>query len=309
MTYSFVFVCQQGTLEIQAMLLAASLRKHLRGAHQLIAAIPTPESRWGTPRPDTVAFLRRLGVECRPIVNEIDEGYPIGNKVSCFRIDVRGDVTVFVDSDMLCLRPFTPSPELEPPFCAKPADVYTFRKGNEHNELWEKAYGSLNLRVPEARMEATVSGEQMPPYFNAGFIAVHSDLEFGRAWLTCCKSIDAHPSIRNKRPWLDQIALPVAVAHLGIRYSCLDETFNYPCHRKPLNTSRLPIFAHYHSSRILGKERVLRECCEELAQEYVELDRALRRDIRWRSLLDPSLFTRGYTVLTRVWTTSHRPGG
>ena len=40
MTYCFVFVCQKGYLELQSLLLAASLTKYLRGSYELKAAIP-----------------------------------------------------------------------------------------------------------------------------------------------------------------------------------------------------------------------------------------------------------------------------
>jgi hypothetical protein len=288
MTYSFVFVCQRGPLEVQAMLLAASLRDSSRGDHQLIAAVPTPEARWGRPRADAVRFLRELGVDIVPIVNEIDASYPIGNKVSCLLIEVAGDVTVFVDSDMLCLQPFSRLPELEADFCAKPADAYTFRKDNEQHRQWEKIYGSFDLPVPAARMIATESGELMPPYFNAGFIAVRRGVELGKAWVACCRKIDANDEIANKRPWLDQIALPVAVAQLGLDYQCLDERFNYPCHKRAIDPHRPPFFAHYHWPRVLLSDRVLWRRCQDLARRHRALAEAFGWYPGWRGLRYPS---------------------
>ena len=42
--YCFVFVCQQGDLELKARLLAASLRHFLRCDFELVAALPTPDA-------------------------------------------------------------------------------------------------------------------------------------------------------------------------------------------------------------------------------------------------------------------------
>jgi len=59
----------------------------------------------------------------------------------------------------------------------------------------------------------------------------------------CCQKIDAAASITKKRPWLDQIALPIAVNQLSLHYKCFDERFNYPAHLKPLpkSTTLLPM--------------------------------------------------------------------
>src|SRR3954447_24357047 len=89
-TYAFVFVCQAGGLETQALLLAASLKRHLRCAHELIAAVPGPARRWGTLAPETGTLLKQLGVRVEPIANEVDPDYPIGNKVSCMRVPAGG---------------------------------------------------------------------------------------------------------------------------------------------------------------------------------------------------------------------------
>jgi hypothetical protein len=300
MRYSFVFVCQEGPLEVQAMLLAASLRRNARRDHQLVAAVPTPEQRWGRPRAETLRFLRGLGVEVVPITNQIDTNYPIGNKVSCLLIDVAGDVTVFVDSDILCLRAFSDFPELEAPFCAAPADFDTFRARGEHGDQWNAIYRSCNLPVPAARMKATVSGEVMPPYFNAGFIAAREGRKLGEAWLACCRRIDANPEITNKRPWLDQIALPVAVAQLALEYRCLDHRFNYPCHVRMIDPGDLPTFAHYHWPRVLLRDRVLRAYCKDLRREHPALADTFRGYRGWRWLTYPSAVIDVYATVRRI---------
>ena len=285
MKYSFVFVCQQGELETKSMLLAASLKRNIKCEHQLIAAIPFPETRWGRVDKNTMRFFDKIGVECMPIVNLIDEDYPIGNKVSCLNLEVRGDITIFLDSDMLCLRPFADASEFTAPFCAKPADGNNFANKFSGGDPWERVYSIFDLNVPDERMVATITKEVMRPYFNAGFIAVHSNIGFGEAWLACCRAIDSCDDIKNKRPWLDQIALPVAVRLLGINYACLEDKFNYPCHRKRLDPNNLPIFAHYHRLESLSKERILLDHCLDIVEDHPELRIPLQNYFGWNGAM------------------------
>lgn len=91
MKYCFVFFCQQGGLELKAMLLAASLKRYLRCDYECVAAIPQRATQWGTVSSDTLAFMQDLGVRTVPITNPINEYYPIGNKVACLGMDTSAD--------------------------------------------------------------------------------------------------------------------------------------------------------------------------------------------------------------------------
>jgi hypothetical protein len=291
MEYSFVFVCQQGPLEVKSMLLAASLKRQLRCHHELVAAIPVPQERWGRPAAGTLAFLERLGARLVPITNGFDSDYPIGNKVSCLGITTDADVRVFLDSDILALQPFSGlfvpgAQKMEAPFGAVPADMDTF---GANDAIWALIYGGQNLAPPLERMRATISGQTMLPYFNAGFIAVHSRINLAATWLRICREIDADPNIANKWPWLDQIALPVAVKYLGIDYVALDERYNYPAHLKPVGPDPLPYFIHYHNQKVLFASPMLRSLVLELVAEHPQLGDAMRADPKWRRLWRPTI--------------------
>src|SRR5829696_3659607 len=90
-SYAFVFVCQAGGLENKSLLLAASLKRHLRCDYELIAAVPAPAERWGTLSHDTEGLLKEFGVRVEPVTNDVDPDYPIGNKVACMRLATRAD--------------------------------------------------------------------------------------------------------------------------------------------------------------------------------------------------------------------------
>ncbi len=292
MKYCFVFVCQQGELETKSMLLAASLRRFLRCEHELVAALPQPEAHWGKPAAATLDLLESLGARRVQITNPIGPDYPIGNKLACLNIETAADKIVFLDSDMLCLREFHHTRRFERGFNAKPADMRTF--GAEPGE-WARVYDALGLAFPAVPVVATVSGQTMPPYFNAGMVAVRRDAGLGAAWVECARAIDANAAIRNQRPWLDQIALPAALARLGLEGDCLDERFNYPAHLKPLDANALPYFCHYHSPGVLRREPMANALVVALAGEYPALRQAIELDHDWRALLEP------YAIKPRVF--------
>ena len=283
--YCFVFVCQQGELELQAMLLAASLKRKLRCEHELVAAVPSPPARWGTIADATRRMFARVGVRICEVQNDFEPTYPIGNKVGCLSIQTDADKLVFLDSDILCMAEFHHDERFRIPVNAKAADLATF---TQDLAIWERAYAAVGVSdMPAARMKMTVSGEESPPYFNSGVVAVNADLDFGTEWLRCCRVIDADKRIPNKRPWLDQAALPLAIAKLGVPYDVLDETYNYPVHLRPLTAERPPIFCHYHRPDIIAREPALLSLFKELADEHAEIRERVLADPRWRRLLRP----------------------
>jgi hypothetical protein len=280
--FAFIFICQQGDLEIQSSLLAASLRRFLRVEHELIAAVPGPAATWGTPSEGTRIFLRRLGVRIEPVVNEIAPDYPIGNKVSALRIASSADKLVLLDSDILAMREFHDQERFDIPFNARPAGLAGFTDAG----WWESAYAACGVKMPGGCIRTIGDGQYMPPYFNAGFVAVPGGIGFGQAWLDCCRSIDRTAAVPNKRPHLDQIALPVAVARLGLAYDCLDERFNFPLPLKALDARRLPIFLHYHPPTMLAREPAALAVVRELCEEHAELRAMLEGSARWKVVVD-----------------------
>lgn len=292
--WSFVFVCQAGELEIKSMLLAASLQQFLRGDYELVAAIPQPVSQWGQISTSTQALMSTLNIRSVPITNPIDPNYPIGNKIACLGIESSADKIVFLDSDILCLREFSPQNQCElaenfyAPFAAKPADLATFTRDIQ---LWQQIYDLFDLPLPQWRVIATVSRELMLPYFNAGVIAIANGMDFAQIWQQCCQRIDAQSNITNKRPWLDQIALPITVSKLNLKHHCLDERFNYPAHLKPLPLP-LPIWCHYHWPMVIRREPRLNQLVVKLANSYPLLQTLLLSSPSWAQLLKPYTLTK-----------------
>jgi hypothetical protein len=282
-SFSFIFVCQAGRLENQALLLAASLRRNLRCDHELIAAVPSPQDTWGALAAETADLLKQLKVRRVSIQNQIDPAYPIGNKVSCLQQSVKTDRLVFVDTDILLLRPLEDSSVFAAPFAAKPADLPNVL----HPFQWSRVYRACGTSRPNESVATTLYGQLVLPYFNAGFISVDPSVKMGDAWLECSKRIDRMWRLPLKRPHLDQLALPVAVRKLGLRYTCLPESYNYPVHLKPIDPFAPPTIAHYHDATILRREPGLVALVRELCEEYPALEARLREDPEYAPMLHP----------------------
>ena len=264
--YCFTFVCQSGELEIESMLLASSLRLQMGEDIDLVACIPQPESVWGALSATTLALLDELHIRQAPIRNPIDPSYPIGNKLGCLGVATTAARTIFLDSDIICLKAL-PHGAFSAPFSAVPAfDVTWPPNAND----WKPLYEAFDLPLPARRLLTPVSGKYMWPYFNAGVIGVESNTEFSRVWEDCARRIDAMGEVLNKRPWLDQIALPVAMARMGLDFRCLGEDFNFPVSWCPLPPDA-PYLCHYQSPEVLCREPLLRKTVRKLADRHAGL--------------------------------------
>ena len=288
--YAFVFVCQQGELELKALLLAASLRRFLRCRYQLIAAIPTPAREWGTPSDATISALREMGVRVVPIANPLGRDYAFANKIACVQIAVEADKLVFLDSDILCIRDFADEPRFDLALNLKPADHMTY---SVDEDIWRKVYAIAGVPLPAIRLPATASQEFSLPYFNAGFVSLDAKLNLGTAWEECFRRLSVANDIANINSppphqafWIDQVSLSVAIAKLQLPYDCLDERYNFPANLKPLDTRRLPYFCHYHSAEVIEQEPMLLQCVHSLMEETNGIRDRASVSPNWRFLLD-----------------------
>jgi len=295
MRFTITFICQRGDLEAKAVLLAASLRRHLAAPAELIACLPAPEAVWGRPARHTLRAFESLGVRTTPVSNPVADTYPIGNKIACLDLAVTGggavpDRVVFLDSDILCTATLDLGGELAADFSVKPVDFATFAGGAA---AWARLYRLFGLPEPDRRVIATVSGEETWPYFNAGVIGVRADAGLARSWAECCRRIDAEAWVPSRRPHLDQIALPIAAASRGLDFTILEERLNYPAHLRPLRPTP-PVLCHYHRPGIVAEEPALTAAIRGLVDGFPTLRPVLEADPAWRPIL-------GSGVARRRW--------
>lgn len=283
-SYAFIFVCQQGVLEIKSLLLVASLKKFLRCEYELIAAMIGPEEAFGKPSEQTLALLRRWDVRFVPIVNEVNPLYTHANKIACLKIPTTADKVVFLDTDILCMREFDDEPRFARDLNIKPADLL---RPCLTEEAWQAAYAGMGLPVPSERMRVTITEEETLPYFNSGFIAINRGIELASAWIDCARTLNTLEAVPKQDMWSDQTSLPLAIQKLNLDYDCLDERYNFPVNRRTLDPNALPYFCHYHGLKWIRKEPFLRQRILDLGREHPELGRMLEADPAWAKTLAP----------------------
>lgn len=232
--YAFVFICQEGKLEVESVFLAASLKRYLKCEHELIAAVPSPPEIMGTPRDITLELFKKMGVRIVNIHNDLasDRGFNklhlFTNKMYSLRIPISADKFIFLDSDFLCRKDFHGDLRFSIPFSARPVALPGTLK---YEGLWHKFYEALNVKMPNIRIrvESDERVNYISPCFNSGFVAVDSNLahKLSDCWLMCWETINNKGLIKHRPYFLDQIALAVAIVKMDIPFEIIERNWIY----------------------------------------------------------------------------------
>lgn len=145
---------------------------------------------------------------------------------------------------------------------------------------WSRPYKLFGLPLPGRDLKATATGEAIRPYYNAGFVSVTNGAKFSKVWLETAQRIDADPGTHNKRPWLDQIALPITLARLQWSISEASTLMNFPAHLGPWG-DELPYIVHYHFPRIVLENQQLTGDVRFYMAKYPNLRTILAADPEW----------------------------
>ena len=263
------FVCQEGELEVKSALLAASLRQfHPNLAlHACVPNLPGSQL-----QKSTRAIFRELDVQLCSIESPFGAAYPIANKIACLALAQDGDLCIFLDSDILCRGQLDLARFARAEVSVKPADKYTFG-GTDAD--WQKIYAAAGVKQPSERVFSTAEHLYMPRYYNSGVLGSRRPGSLGQKWLEIARKLDADPTIPNRRPWLDQISLPVATAALQLPVAHLSERENFPLNNLPLppeGDPRFPLLVHYHSPQLLSSEPGLVDFVQQLKRQYPALE-------------------------------------
>ncbi len=274
--YSFRFVCQGGGLDLKAAFLAASLHHNLRCEHELIACIP--EARGiQPPLAAVLAFLQQIGVRRETINNPLAPDYLIGHKLACLDLQTNCTTRVFLDSDILCLKPFHGFQNTGDFTLHAKLEDWNHHTGDE----WNRLYRYLRLGRPEMRFRSTVLDQPMPLYFNAGVLAVAANSCLPGEWITLARDIDINLDLPRKRPNLDQLSLSCLAIRRGVSIQLLSEDYNYPAELRPLNHSRIPWFCHYHDPANILADTFLTGVVKRLSTRYGALEQIASQAGQW----------------------------
>lgn len=227
--FNIVAVVQEGRLAHEALLLAASLRLSDPGfAGRLLLCEPAPGPLWPGWDPRLAegparARLRELGAEFVPFESRVfGASYPHGNKIEALAALPEAPF-LFLDTDTLVTGPLS---QIAFDFSRPSASMR--REGTwpvpqpyaGYAAIWKGLYDHFGLDF-EASLDLSWPDEYWRRYlyFNGGWFFHESPARFGALFLNCARTIRDDPpgalSCQEIYPWLDQIALPLAVHSLG----------------------------------------------------------------------------------------------
>ncbi|TAG30192.1 MAG: hypothetical protein EAZ40_01730 [Rhodobacterales bacterium] len=239
------FVVEPGPLEVQAHLLVASLRENCRDDFDLKAFCRA--ERLSGLNAETIGFLQESGVDLQPITNDFHDGYPAGNKLIAAATVSGADWYLFLDTDMVMMRPASILAEAEAGQVALCLD--TINGWSQDPAQWQRLFAAVGKSVPQEVVHYP-HGNTGPPLFNAGLVlfpdAGPDGRHFGQHWLATARTLEDLPDLASKRPWLDTIALLAALARFpDFGPTRLSRTWN--------NTTSMAtedaVILHYHGLR------------------------------------------------------------
>lgn len=182
---------------------------------------------------------------------------------------------------MVCTGPITDQPITDP------TEVMVVPEGKptwgREEDRWARAYAFIDQPLPEARVKL-MRGKRRDylPYYNAGFISFgdgpvegpDGDQPFARRWLDLASEFDRKCPVGGKRPWLDQITLPLAIAKHGLATRVLEDSYNFSVsHRfvgEDLNRLRM---VHYHRAVFFRDLPIAQDCLSAVIDQTPERHR------------------------------------
>jgi hypothetical protein len=229
MSFNIVAVVQEGRLQYEALLLAASLKAtNPEFSGRLFLAEPIKNNLWHrdpTGRDPAVReMLQNLGATFLPFENKVfGQPYAHGNKIEA--LDALPDEPfLFLDTDTLITGDLAkvafdfdrPSASMRREGTWPQVPLY----GPGYHAIWSSLYDMFGLDIA-ATLDPTHPDEywQKYLYFNAGWFFHKSPKAFGARFLTYAKAVSDHPPValaaQELYPWLDQITLPLVIHSFG----------------------------------------------------------------------------------------------
>lgn len=250
---SFVFVIEGSRLETQALLLADSLRRHHPTA-RIVAYCPAGIAL----APEIAAVLRACDTTLVPLAPPQDlwrGAYPHGNKILAIAQPRDTHWSMFLDTDMVATAPINPDDlPAAMQVSVVPEGIASWGKDLDR---WQRAYAFFDLDMPKDRIRL-LRGRRLSfvPYFNAGMVAIREEdrvngLGFGALWRDTASAFDHGARIGGKRPWLDQITLPLTMRRFGFAAKIVDERNNCSISNNRKLDALAPAILHYHRAEFL----------------------------------------------------------
>ena len=262
------FIVEPPRYDLLACYLAASLREQFGNTVALVGYCPAPKID-AVPKKVT-RLLTKMGCDIRPftVADRFTPDYPHGNKLLATLEPRDTEFSAFMDSDILCLRPNAVQNITKPGHVSlTPAASMNWAD----QSIWDTVYATVGLPLPDERFKLMRQkrGKERIPYFSSGlftFPEQHRNADgksFPQVWMQVAQQIDANPAIPHKRPYLDQISLPLAIRKAGLDWNILPEEQHYilggRMRGNPLPEGRQIFTVHYRQWDILRETGLSRQ--------------------------------------------------
>lgn len=266
-TLTVYFIVEPPDYEQMACYLAASLREQFGPSVTLVGYCPAPKL--GTVDPDVRTVLDRLNCDLRGFAVEgrFDPPYPHGNKILATLEPRDTEFSCFMDSDVLCIRPNTVEN------ITKPGHVSLSKAASMNwapQTIWDDIYATCGMELPAERFRLMrqKKGSEKVPYFSSGLFSFpeqHRNADgksFPQVWMDIAQQLDANPDLPNKRPYLDQMSMPLAIRAAGLDWNILPEEQHFILgglsRGEPLPSEMQIFTVHYRQWPVLKEVNLLR---------------------------------------------------
>ena len=269
------FIVEPPTYQYLACYLAASIRNHMPPDVQIVGYCPN--HRREELSLATIEALRRMDCEVRFFDAEgrFDPVYPHGNKILACLEPRDTDFSGFLDSDILLIRDNSVA-ELTATghVCASPAASLRWAQ----QDMWPRIYGEFGREVPSRRIRLMRDKRvEVVPYYSSGFVTFperHRNKDgqsFAQVWYDTAQRIDNIAGLDNRRPYLDQMSLPLAIERSGLEWKEFSPEQHYilggSIRGKPIPQDQEIKVVHYRKWNVLKEVGLAQQGYEGLARQ------------------------------------------
>jgi hypothetical protein len=211
MKYGFVFVCQEGILEVQSAILAASLIKNVIGDYVISVGIPN----FGKVSKSIIELFEILKINVFYFKNNFNPFYAEGNKILASNIELDVDKKIFLDSDVVCVKNIDLNIFNNLDFYCTAADPYIALSEIE----WKSVYDLFKLEIPKFQ-------DLNKLHTQAVFVLFRNNKDFSKQWLDNAmflnKSIHEGKLYLHRRRQIDQVSLGVTLLLSSLKNCKID---------------------------------------------------------------------------------------
>jgi hypothetical protein len=277
------FIVEPPDYQVMACYLAASLREQFGDSVALVGYCPAPKL--DLVHVEVKKVLAKMGCEVRPfeVEGRFDPPYPHGNKILATMEPRDTEFSCFMDSDILCLQPNDVANITAP---GKVSLTPAAWMGWGDQDMWGVIYDIVGIPLPEDRIRLMKQkkGDGKVPYFSSGLFSFPEQYRtpdgksFPQVWYEVAQAVDANPEIPQKRPYLDQMTLPLAIQKAGLEWNILPDTQHFilggRSRGKPIPEDKDIFTVHYRKWPVL-KEAGLSGLAKKLLEKHVGIKKMI----------------------------------